>query len=172
MKRFAIILIWIAVVVADGVLLPAISGMPSGFGALVFLSALIITFHVHRWVIGLGIFISLATELWVGAYFGTIIGSYLIMVIVWYLLNKFLNMRSASENGSMLAIIPFTFLGIILFGVGEVFLWLVNRYVYIRDLSMATLIKLIISPEILAIVTIELIVIFLVFNFIYSSQND
>lgn len=172
MRYFVIIGLWFAVLVIDGVVFPSLTGWPSGFGIIVLLSALAITFGIHRWVIGLGIILAGLTELMLGTYFGTIVGAWLVMAWSWHLLNQFLNMKPLSENDSFLALIPFTLLGLGLFGLGEIMLWIISRFVYKSGLAITNFIGVFHSPMIFIIVAIELAVTLFVFRFIYSSRNS
>lgn len=171
MRRLGIVGIWLVVIIIDGIVLPALSGLPSGLGIMVFLSALAITFGIHRWVISWGIVMAGATELILGAGFGTIIGSWLVVAWVWYLLNRFLNMKPLSENDSFLAFILFILLGLGLLAIGEGALWVITRLAYQSDLSTSTLFHLFRAPTILSIVAVELGVTLFVFRFIYSPKN-
>lgn len=172
MKHFPIILIWLGVIIADGIVLPALTGLPSGFGTIVLLSVLAITFGIHRWVIGLGILIAGIAELIFGMYFGAIIGSWLIMAWGWHLLNRFLNMKPMIEDNSLIAILPLTLFGLGLFIVGEAALWVTSRFVYEPKLTPSNLVHVVLSPIVLGITAAELIVIFFIFRFIYSSRDS
>ena len=172
MKQLAVICVWAAVFIIDGIMFPALTGLPSGLGIIVLLSALAITFGIHRWVIGLGIVLAGLTELMVGAYFGSIIGAWLVMAWSWHLLNRFLNMKPLSENNFLVALGPFTLLGFGLFGLGEGILWAIGRFVYEPGLTVTTLISIFRSPIMLSIVAVEFAIIIFIFRFIYSSRNS
>lgn len=171
MKRLLIIGVWLAVLIIDGIVLPALTGLPAGLGIMVLLSALAITFGIHRWVIGLGIILAGMTELMFGAYFGTIIGAWLVIAWGWHLLNRFLNMNPASENDSFMALVPFAVLGLGLFGLGEGVSWAIDRFVYESGLAVTTLIDILRSPTIFIIVAIELVATLLIFRLIYFSRT-
>ncbi len=171
MKRIAIIGVWLAVLVVDGIVLPALTGRPAGLGVMVFLAALAITFGIQRWVIGLGIVLAGLTELMLGIYFGTIIGAWLVLAWGWHLLNRFLNMKPVSENDSWPVLAPFTLFGLALFLLGESASWAISRFAYEPGLSPATLFQIVRSPVIFCVVTVELVVILFIFHFIYSARN-
>lgn len=172
MKYFMIIGIWLAVLIGDGVILPALTGLPAGFGIIVFLSALVITFGIHRWVIGLGIILAGVTELMIGAYFGVIMGAWLVMAWSWHLLNKFLNMKPLNESDSLVALMPFTLLGLGLFALGESALWAISRFIYEAGLTAMVLVDILRSPAIFSIVAAELVITLFIFHFIYSPRNS
>ncbi|MEK7217700.1 MAG: hypothetical protein AAB374_02245 [Patescibacteria group bacterium] len=170
MRHLAIIGVWFVVFIADGIVFPALTGLPSGFGIMVLLSVLAITFGVHRWVIGLGIIFAGITELIIGTYFGTIIGAWLAMAWVWHLLNQFLNLKSMNENDSLVALAPFILLGLGLFAFGEGVSWMIIHFVYESELT-AMFFDIFLSPAILSIVAVEFAITFFVFRFIYFSRN-
>lgn len=172
MRQLTVICIWAAVFIGDGIILPALTGWPSGLGIMVLLAALAITFGIHRWVIGLGIVLAGMTELMVGAYFGAIIGAWLVMVWGWHFLNRFLNMKPVSENDSLVALVPFTLLGLIIFGLGEGALWVISRLAYEPRLTVTTFVNILGSPTIFTVVTIELAVIIFILHLIYSPRNS
>src|SRR3989344_882957 len=171
MKYFAIIGVWFVALVGDGIILPALTGLPSGFGIIVLLSIMAVGFGVHRWVIGLGMILAGTTELIIGTYFGTIIGAWLVMAWGWYFLNQFLNIKSINKNNFLMAFVPVTLLGLGLFVFGEGVLWIIIRFVYESGLSTITLINILCSPAIFSIVAIELAVTLFIFRFIYLSRN-
>jgi len=172
LKHLAIIIIWFVFFIGDGTVLPALTGLPFGFSIMILLSVMAITFGIERWVVYLGIILAGLTELLVGAYFGTIIGAWLVMAWLWHVLNKFLNMRPMSENNSLVTLMPFTLFGFGLFGLGEGVSWLINRFVYEPKLAITNFIGIFGSPTMLCIVAVELIVTLFIFHFIYSSQYD
>lgn len=172
MRYFSIIGIWFAVLIGDGIVIPGLTGLPSGFGIIVILSALAITFGIHRWVINFGIVLAVLTELLLGAYFGSIIGAWLIMASVWHLLDRFLNMRPIDENNSLAALAPFTLLGLGLFGLGESAMWAIGHFVYEPGLAPLPLFYIMSSPVIFGIVSGELVLILLIFRFIFYSRNS
>ncbi|MDP4001784.1 MAG: hypothetical protein Q8P69_01925 [bacterium] len=171
MKYFTIIIIWFIVFISDGIILPALTGLPAGFGILVFLLALMITFGVHRWVIGSGIIIAGVTELILGVYFGVIIGTWLVMAWIGHVFFKFLNIESMNENNFFGTIIPFTLFGIVIFAVGEGTLWVISRLAYESGLSPSTLFRIVFSPMVIIIVAIELVVTLFIFRFIYYTSR-
>ena len=168
---YFIIIVWISLLVGDGIILPALTSLPSGFGAIVFLSALAITFGIHRWVIGLGIVLAGLTELMIGTYFGVIIGAWLVIAWSWHLLNRFLNMKSVNKNDSLGALIPVTLFGLGLFVVGEGILWMISRFVYESGLTATIFINILRSPTIITVIMTELIITLFVFRFISSPKN-
>lgn len=171
MKYLAIVGVWLAIFVGDGIIFPALTGLPSGFGIIVLLSALVITFGIHRWLIGLGLIFAGLTELILGAYFGTIIGAWLIIVWGWYLLNQFLNLKLMNERASLATFVSRILFGLGLFVLGESVLWMIIRFVYEPELTITILINILRSPTIFSIVLVEFAVTFFVFRFIYSSKN-
>lgn len=171
MKYLAIIGTWLAVLISDSVILPALTDFPSGFGILVFLSALVIVFGVHHWVIGLGIVLAGITELIFGMYFGVVIGAWLVMVWCGYVLYQFLNVKSMGENDSMFSLMPFTLLGLVVFSVGEIVFWLIEYFIYKSGFTLPVLLEVASSPVIISIVIIELAITLFIFRFIYPSQN-
>ena len=171
MRYFAIMVVWFAVLIGDGIVFPALTGWPSGFGIMVLLSALAITFGIHRWLIGLGIILAGLTELILGTYFGIIIGAWLVITRVWHLLNQFLNLKPMSENDSLIAFAPATLCGLGLFSLGEGVSWVIIRFAYESELPATTLINILRSPAIISIVGIELLITLFVFRFIYFSRN-
>ncbi len=166
MSRFWIVLIWLAALVVDGIMLPALRIGPAGFGTLLFLIALALTFGVHRWVVGWGIAIALAAEIMLGLYFGTLIAAWLIAAWGWYGINRFFSMKAASEPGSRLAIIPLVVFGILLFVAAQLGQWFITRVFYERTLTVAVTQAIINSPPILIIVGIELLVLLAVLRLI------
>ena len=172
MKRLAIIIAWFFVVIIDGVVLPALTGLPTGFGIIIFLSAFAISFGIHRWVIILGIVLAFVTELNVGTYFGIIIGAWLVIAWAGHLMNRFFNMKPVNENDSLISILPIALLGFVLFCIGEVTLWVISRFVYESGLSMATLLQIMRSPKILAGVVAELMVVLSIFRLVYSPGDS
>lgn len=170
-KYPAIVGVWLVVLIIDSVMLPALTGFPSGFGISVFLSALVIVFGVHRWVIGLGVVFAGITELIFGMNFGVVIGSWLFMVWCGYVLYQFLNIKSMGENDSVFAVLPFTFLGIVIFSVGGIAFWLINHFIYKSGLVLSVLLEIMVSPVIASIVIIELAATLFVFRLINSSPN-
>lgn len=158
-------------IIGDGNIFPALTGLPSGFGIVTLFSVLAITFGIHRWVVVLGIILAGVTELILGAYFGTIISAWLIMAWIWYFLNRFLNLKPASENNSLLAFIPFILLSFSLFVIGESVWWLISRFVYEPELTLATLINIFSSPTICAVILVELATTFLLFRFFYHPKD-
>ncbi len=171
MKYILIFLIWLGLLVIDGLFLPAFFNFPFGFGMMIFLSALIVAFGSHRWVILLGLFLSVMAELILGAHFGTIMGSWLIMALGWYFLNQFLNIKPLKKEDSIIAVIPFIFFGLILFVIGEGALWLLNHFLYIRDLDVSVLVGIISAPALLISAIIELFGVLMIFKLISSDQN-
>lgn len=171
MKYLLITVFWLVIFICDGIILPALTGLVSGFGAIVFLSALAITFGIHRWVIGLGIVLAGLTELMIGTYFGVIIGAWLVIAWSWHLLNRFLNMKSVNKNDSLGALIPVTLFGLGLFVVGEGVLWMMSRFVYESGLTATIFINILRSPTIIAVIMAELIITLFVFRFISSPKN-
>lgn len=172
LKYFAIIIIWFVIFIGDGTVLPALTGLPFGFGIMILLSVMAITFGIQRWVIYLGIILAGLTELMIGAYFGTVIGAWLVMAWLWHILNNFLNMKSMSENDSLMTLVPFTLFGLGLFGLGEGVSWLINRFVYEPELAITNFVGIFCSPTMFSIVVIELTVTLFIFHFIYFSRND
>jgi len=172
LKHLAIIIVWVIIFIGDGAVLPALTGLPSGFGIMVLLSAMVVVFGVQRWVIGLGIILAGLTELMVGTYFGTVIGAWLAIVWTWHFLNNFFNIKTINENSSFVALVPCTLFGLGLFGLGEGVLWVISRLVYEPGLSIVTLFDVFHSSAILSIVVIEFVMILFVFRLIYSSRND
>lgn len=171
MRRLVVIIIWFVVFVSDGIILPALTGLPTGFGILIFLSALIITFGVHRWVIGSGIILAGVTELILGTYFGVIMGAWLVMAWFGHIFFKFLNIESMDKNNSLATLVPFTLFGIIIFIVGEGALWTINRLAYESGLSPSTLSQIVFSPVVITVVAIEIAVTLFIFRLIYYSKN-
>ena len=172
MKILTIIGVWLVVLIIDGIVLPALTGLPSGLGIMVLLSALAIMFGVHRWVIGLGIVLAGLTELILGTNFGVIIGAWLVMVWGWYFLNQFLNIKLISKNNFLVILLPLTLLGLIIFVLGEGAWWAISHLVYERGLALSTLLYIIRSPVILSVVAVELMVTLFVFGLVYSSHNS
>lgn len=172
MKRVVIIGVWLMVLIVDGTVLPPLTGWPSGFGIMVLLSALAITFGIHLWVIGLGLVLAGMTELILGSYFGAIIGAWLIMAWIWYFLNRFLNMKPISENKSLVALVPFTLLGFILFVFGEGISWIINYFIYGSGFALTILVSIIRSPIICAVVVVELIITLSIFRLIYYPKDS
>ncbi|GEM_PF-5521698 len=171
MRRLTIVIIWFTVFVGDGIILPALTGLPAGFGILVFLSALMITFGVQRWVIGSGIIFAGATELILGTYFGVIIGAWLVMAWLGHVFFKFLNMESMNKNNSLAILVPFTLFGVVIFFAGVGAWWIINRLAYESGLSPSALFRVVLSPVIISIVVIELAITLFIFRFIYSPKN-
>mgnify|MGYP001579176617 CR=1 FL=1 len=172
MKHISIIGVWIVLIIIDGILLPSLTGLPSGPDTILFLSVMVVTFGIHRWVIGLGIVIAGFAELILGTYFGAFIGSWLIMAWGWYILNRFLNMKPVSKHDSFLALAPFTLFSLALFFLGEGILCAIIRFVYEPELNLSTLLYIIQSPVILIVVAIEIAVTLLAFRFMYSSRDS
>jgi hypothetical protein len=50
MSRIALILIWFGVLVVDGIIFPAL-GFIGGFGSIIFLISVLLSYGTHRWVI-------------------------------------------------------------------------------------------------------------------------
>ena len=172
MKRFGIIVIWFAVLIIDGVILPALTGLPSGFGIIVFLSALAITFGIHRWVLWFGIILAGISELILASYFGVIIGAWLVMATGWYFLNQFLSTKPMGESDSFFSFVPSVFFGFVLTGLGEGAIWLISRFVYKSGFATTTLLGIVRSPMIVGVMAVELGLILLVFRWFYSPKNS
>ncbi len=171
MKYFIIIVVWFAIIVGDGTILSALTGLPAGFGIIALLSALAVTFGIYRWVIILGIVLAGITELMLGLYFGTIISAWLVIAWVWHILNRFLNINLANENVSLMVLIPLTMLGFSLFIIGEGVLWAISNFVYKSGLNIMTLINIFRLPVICIIILIELSVTIFILRFGYRSKN-
>lgn len=156
MKKLIVILLYILIIVIDGILIPSFRDAISGFGPAIFLTALLIGFGVNRGTIAWGLVIAGLTELLFGLYFGSMMGAWIITVGAWHLLNRFLSLKPFGENDSWLALVPAIFFGLILFGSFEMGQWLVIRLAYDRNLSIAIVKGIASSPEILTVAVGEL----------------
>jgi hypothetical protein len=170
MKRLFLVAIWAGFLVADGMIWPSLSGWSAGFGSIIFLVALALTFGIHRWVIGWGFAFAFATELFFGFYFGSLMGTWLILCWVWHIAGRFLSIKPLSDNDSWLALIPLAVSGAVLFTIAECGEWSIVRWAYDRTLT-PTILKLSLnSPVILATVAVELFLLLVVFRFIYAPR--
>ena len=172
MKRAAIAAVWVVVLIVDGVVLPGLTGLHAGLGIMIFLAALAVSFGAHRWVIGLGMALSLGAELILGMNFGVIIGAWLAIIWSWYGMSQVLSMKSVHENDSMLTLVPCAAFGIVLVAVGECAAWLIDRVMYQAGLTSATLRAILGSPAIMGVAFVELVAVLFIFRFIYSSRTS
>ena len=170
MKRLVLPLLYILLLVVDGIVIPAFRDAVSGFGPAIFLVALLIGFGVHRGIIGWGLVIAFLTELSFGLYFGSMMGAWLITVGIWHLLNRFFSLKSFKENDSWFALVPAIFFGLILFGTFEIGQWLVSRLAYDRNLSIAIVEYMARSPEILMVSIGELLFILIAMRQLHARR--
>lgn len=170
MKYLLIIGLWLMAFICDGIILPALTGLVSGFGVIVFLAILIVMFGVHRWTILTGIILASATEILTGAYFGTIIVAWLIMNLVWYFLNMFLNIKLINPNDSFIKILTLIPYGLGLFILGESVMWLMIRLIYETQISIIMLSSILGSLVVYSIFMAEFLVIIFILRYIYHSK--
>lgn len=168
MKQFILGVLWLGVLVTDGVIIPALIGVLTGFGPILFLIALVVHFGVQRWIVGLGIFMAFLTELLLGLYFGSFIGTWLIIVSVWYIVVKFFSLKSSDESWSTL--IPSFIFGMILCVIAIIGEWLIIRLVYESTLSFSTTYNLIISSQVFVFTGLEFVILLLVLRYISKTS--
>lgn len=169
MKGITLILLWLVFIIIDGVVLPAALSMPAGFGIIVLLIALSLSFSIHRWVVISGLCLAFITEIILGLYFGSLMGEWLAIAWVWYGLNDFFNLKSFHESGwSILA--PFAIIGTILFTIAKVFEWVIIHLAYDRTLAFSATQQIIKSPVILAMVFFEMCVLLFIFHLIHAKR--
>ena len=172
MKRSLLVLFWIALVAFDGIVLPAMHSGPSGFGTIVFLIALILSFGTHRWVIGWGIVAAFCAELFFGFDIGALIGSWLVVVWAWQVLNRFFSLKSFTDGeSSWFMLLPLELAGLVLFVVAECAHWLIDRVAYEPTLSFRTTADLIASPIALITAGLELAALLALIRIVYMRRN-
>lgn len=170
MSRLILAVIWFGALVIDGSVLPALLSSPAGFGTIVFLVALALSFGIHRWVIGWGMAAAFITELFLGAYFGSLIGAWLVIVWIWYGLNRFLSLKPSTESDSWLPLVPLVFFGMVLFVAGTISEWTIINLAYERGLTFLTVQDILGSPAILITVCAELVIFLLIMRGIYTPR--
>lgn len=170
MKRVLLIFVGGAMLIADSIIWPAVSGRIGGFGIILFLIGLILTFGMHRWVVGWGLGISFVAELLLGLYFGSLMGTWLIICWAWYLASRFLSMKPLQETDSWFGIIPLALCGIALYVIAEIGEWLLVRRAYENNLPSTLLKSLLTNPAMFAGMSIELILLLLVLRSVYAPK--
>lgn len=170
MNRLALMAVWFGALVIDGSVFPALLGSPAGFGTIVFLVALALSFGVHRWVIGWGIAAAFLAELFLGAYFGTLIGAWLVIVWIWHGLNRFMSLKPSTESDSWLSLVPLGVFGMVLFIAGTISEWAIIYLAYERGLTFSIVQDMLRSPAVLLTVCAELIVLLVVMRGIYKPK--
>jgi hypothetical protein len=158
MSRIALILIWFGVLVVDGIIFPAL-GFIGGFGSIIFLISVLLSYGTHRWVIGWGLVVAFVTEILFGWYLGTFVLAWLSVVWTWYILNAVFSVRPAHESESGLSVLFLSVCGIGLFMVSELAGWVFVKLVYDPKITFLIPRMIVTSLSILGGVFLELMVV-------------
>ncbi|KKU90027.1 MAG: hypothetical protein UY20_C0002G0007 [Candidatus Yanofskybacteria bacterium GW2011_GWA1_48_10] len=156
--KILLIPLWALSLALDSLFLPVLH-IPTGFGAIFFLISMALYFGVQSWVIWWSIILALAAELILGAYLGAITGAWLAAVLVWHLINRTFNFKSAQ-----------ILFGIILYTIFISASWLIVLGLYRHSLSSKTLSALI-SPEILLSAVIQIFLMLFILKRIFNNRH-
>ena len=134
--------LFLATLIIDGMVMPALFHVRESLLLLVFLVAMIVTFGERTWVVGYGIVISLLAELLLGLYPGTLILSFLFVLLMWHSLTRFINIKPrVDELGTnpifhtIIGIALTAFLMVMFVMVCNVFYGLDNSFVTVKALA-------------------------------------
>jgi hypothetical protein len=172
MKRALLVALWVILLAFDGIVLPAIHSGPSGFGTIVFLIALILSFGTHRWVIGWGMAAAFCAELFFGFYLGALVGTWLVVVWAWQVLNQFFSLKSFTDGeSSWFMLLPLELAGLVLFILAEGAHWLIIRLAYEHNLSFRITADLVASPSALITAGLELVVLLIIIRLLCIRRS-
>ncbi|MEK9158278.1 MAG: hypothetical protein AAB638_03835 [Patescibacteria group bacterium] len=172
MKILTAIIIWIGVLLFDGVLLPATSNILIGMGSIVFLVALVVSQGLHRWVVSLGVALALTTEIIFGLYLGTLVGAWLVALWVWYGINRFLSLKSVVEDSSLVTLLPSLISGLLVLFAMLFAQWGLVRIFYESSISLSVFSNLLTSPRIIIIVAVELLIVIALFGLARNTKKE
>lgn len=172
MKIFFSIIVWVFVLVVDGVVLPTMTNIFAGMGSVIFLTTLVLVHGFHKWVVGLGLLLAVVTEVVFGIYVGSIVGSWLVILWTWHLINKFMSFKSMSEDSSWSTLIPLLFSGAVISLFAFMAQWLIARFIYSSELPLAFIYQTLISPPIFITAFLELVVLLAMFRIIYKPKKS
>src|SRR5258708_32097863 len=170
MRNILLILIWIIFLIVDGMILPSLR-IGSGFGPRFFLATIAVSFGVTRPLVVWGLAAAFVMELWLGFYFGSLMGPWLLVAWSWHFLNRFFNFKSLRENDSWFPLIPSVLAGLLLFAVAEFGTWAITKFIYESSLSILPLKYILISPEILATISAEFLILLILMKYFYKTEQ-
>ncbi len=171
MRRFFLPILWVVFLVFDGMVMPGLRVLESGFGSIIFLIALLLVFGIHRWVVGWGLGIGLISELLFGLHLGSIMGAWIIVVWSWYVLNRFFTVKPLEEHDSWFGAIPSIVFGILLFVISQGGEWLIIRLAYERTLPLELIKYILRSPQIFLSVALELGILLIALRSLYTRRE-
>ena len=172
MKKVLLILLGVVLLIVDGVILPALTGLSGGVGVLVVFVGFLLTLGVHRWVIGWGLGFAFVLELMLGLYFGSLMLAWVFTCWAWYLASKFLSLKPLHESDTWLGVVPLAIVGTVLCGVAEGVTSLVARWFYSAPFSL-TMLKVFFTTPIVLITTIgEMLIFLIVLRYVYASRTS
>lgn len=136
MKPLIIIPIFLATIIADGILMPTLFHIHESFLIFAFMAMLIVMYNEEPAIIGWGIAFGLCVEFLLGIDPITLILSWLLALLVWRLASRVVTIQPALNPGS---IIP-----LLIFGSGLLVFMVVamaglSRIFYANHLSFETL---------------------------------
>jgi hypothetical protein len=147
---FTIILIFIGLVIIDGILLPSLFHIYGGLLGLAFMASLIIVYGTEPSVIILGLLIAFVLEALHGFYLASIVSAWLCGIFIWLMIKRFFNIEPLIEYNKIQwsSFVPLLGIGYILVVAISVIFLLVGKFVYQSEATWTTLWLIALSPMI------------------------
>ena len=103
MRTILLIVLWLAILLVDGLVMPALFHIRESFLVFVFLCALVVVYGEQSWLIWRGLLLAVATELFLGLSIGTVVIGFLAAAGTWHALTRFINLKPLLEEASWLS---------------------------------------------------------------------
>lgn len=94
MSKWLVAVLFLAVMFLDGIIFPALFGFRESFLTEIFLVVMLVYYKSDFWGLVLGVVLSGTAEFYWGLKLGTLVLPLLVSAGVFFLLNKFLNVRN------------------------------------------------------------------------------